>query len=68
MGKPRHAIRDSKRPDNFRNLFMYAPNGRKDGIQILPVSDVAAKDEFFNYIAPFVCPPSRPRIVLLAFK
>ena len=27
---------------------MYAPNGKKDGIQILPVSDVAAKDEFFN--------------------
>jgi hypothetical protein len=27
---------------------MYAPNGKKDGIQILPVSDVAAKDDFFN--------------------
>lgn len=27
---------------------MYAPNGKKDGIQILPVSEVAAKDEFFN--------------------
>jgi capsid portal protein len=27
---------------------MYSPGGNKDGIQILPVSDVAAKDEFFN--------------------
>lgn len=44
----RQAMRDSKGPGNFRNLFMYAPNGKKDGIQILPVSDVAAKDEFFN--------------------
>ncbi len=42
----RQAMRDSKGPGNFRNLFMYAPNGKKDGIQILPVSDVAAKDEF----------------------
>lgn len=44
----REAMRESKGPGNFRNLFMYAPNGKKDGIQILPVSDVAAKDEFFN--------------------
>ena len=44
----RQVMRDSKGPGNFRNLFMYAPNGKKDGIQILPVSDVAAKDEFFN--------------------
>jgi capsid portal protein len=41
-------MRDSEGPGKFRNLFMYAPNGKKDGIQILPVSDVAAKDEFFN--------------------
>lgn len=44
----RTALRDSKGPGNFRNVFMYAPNGKKDGIQILPVSEVAAKDEFFN--------------------
>jgi len=34
-------------PD-FRNLFMYSPNGKKDGIQIIPLSEVAAKDEFLN--------------------
>lgn len=44
----RKALRDSKGPGNFRNVFMYAPGGKKDGIQILPVSEVAAKDEFFN--------------------
>ena len=27
---------------------MYAPNGKKDGIQLIPVSEVAAKDEFLN--------------------
>lgn len=44
----RKALRDAKGPGNFRNLFMYAPGGKKDGLQILPVSEVAAKDEFFN--------------------
>lgn len=44
----RQAMRDSKGPGNFRNLFMYAPGGKKDGIQILPISEVAAKDEIFN--------------------
>jgi PBSX family phage portal protein len=48
VDKLRTALRDSKGPGNFRNVFMYAPGGKKDGIQILPVSEVAAKDEFFN--------------------
>jgi capsid portal protein len=34
--------------NNFRQLSMYAPNGKKDGIQLIPVSEVTAKDEFFN--------------------
>lgn len=44
----RKALKESKGPGNFKNLFMYAPGGKKDGIQILPVSEVAAKDEFWN--------------------
>lgn len=44
----RQALRDSKGPGNFRNLFLYAPKGKKDGVQIIPVSEVAAKDEFWN--------------------
>lgn len=27
---------------------MYSPNGKKDGIQIIPPSEVAAKDEFLS--------------------
>lgn len=27
---------------------MYAPNGKKDSIQILPLSEVATKNDFFN--------------------
>lgn len=42
----REALRSSKGPGNFRNLFFYAPNGKKDGMQMLPVSEVAAKDDF----------------------
>lgn len=44
----RQALKDAKGPGNFRNLFMYAPNGKKDGIQLIPVAEVAAKDEFLN--------------------
>lgn len=44
----REALKNSKGPGNFKNLFMHAPGGKKDGVQILPVSEVAAKDEFFN--------------------
>lgn len=44
----RTALKNSKGPGNFRNLFMYAPNGKKDGIQIMPIAEVQAKDEFFN--------------------
>lgn len=44
----RTAVKSSKGPGNFKNLFMYAPNGKKDGMQVIPLSEVAAKDEFFN--------------------
>ncbi|EKT4440592.1 TPA: integrase arm-type DNA-binding domain-containing protein [Stenotrophomonas maltophilia] len=42
----REALRDSRGPGNFRNLFMHSPNGKKDGLQLIPISEVAAKDEF----------------------
>lgn len=44
----RTALRNSKGPGNFKNLFMYAPNGKKDGMQVIPISEVAAKDDFWN--------------------
>lgn len=44
----RQAMKSAKRPCNFRNLFMYLPNCKKDGIQITPLSEVPMKDEFLN--------------------
>jgi len=44
----RSAMKSAKGPGNFRNLFMYSPNGKKDGIQIIPLSEVVAKEEFLN--------------------
>lgn len=44
----REALKNSKGPGNFKNLFFYSPNGKKDGIQIIPISEIAAKDEFSN--------------------
>jgi len=42
----RQALKDSRGPGNFRNLFLHSPRGKKDGVQLIPVSEVAAKDEF----------------------
>ncbi len=42
----RAALKNARGPGNFRNLFLYAPGGKKDGLQLIPVSEVAARDEF----------------------
>ena len=39
-------LEDAKGVGNFKNLFVNIPGGKKDGIQIMPIADVAAKDEF----------------------
>lgn len=44
----REAMRRSKGPGNFRNLFLYTPNGTKDSLKVIPVAEVAAKDEFLG--------------------
>ena len=44
----RKALRETKGRGNFKNLFVHAPNGGKDGIKLIPISEVAAKDEFLN--------------------
>jgi PBSX family phage portal protein len=44
----RQAMKSAKGPGNFCNLIMYSTNGKKDGIKIIPLSEVAAKDEFLN--------------------
>ena len=40
------ALKDCKGQENFRNLFLYSPSGKPDGIKLIPVFEVAAKDEF----------------------
>ncbi|MDT0130843.1 phage portal protein, partial [Acinetobacter baumannii] len=32
----KQAMKDSRRPGNFRNLFLHAPGGKKDGLQLIP--------------------------------
>jgi len=44
----RKAMKEAKGPGNFKNLFMYAPNGKADGLKVIPIAEVAAKDEFLN--------------------
>lgn len=44
----KQALKDSKGPGAFRNLFLYAPKGKKDGIQVIPVESAQAQDKFFD--------------------
>lgn len=39
-------MKSAKGVGNFKNMFLYMPNGKKDGVQVLPIADIAAKDEF----------------------
>ncbi len=44
----REQLMKSKGAGNFKNLFYYAPDGKADGIKLIPISEVAAKDDFTN--------------------
>lgn len=44
----RKSLKEAKGLGNFKNLFLYTPGGKKDGVQVIPIADVAAKDEFQN--------------------
>ena len=48
IDKMREQLTRAKGMGNFKNLFYYAPNGKKDGIQLIPISEVAARDDFLN--------------------
>lgn len=48
IDKIRKAMQDAKGIGNFRNLFIHAANGKKDGVQVIPLNEVATKDEFLN--------------------
>ncbi|AGB11016.1 TPA: phage portal protein [Vibrio parahaemolyticus] len=42
----KEAIASSKGVGNFRSMFVNIPNGGEKGIQLIPVGDIATKDEF----------------------
>ena len=42
------AMKDARGPGNFKNLFLHAPGGNKEGLKLIPISELAAKDEFLN--------------------
>jgi len=44
----REQLKRAKGPGNFRNLFVHAPAGKENGIKLIPVAEVAAKDEFLG--------------------
>jgi PBSX family phage portal protein len=44
----RDALKASKGPGNFKNLFVHAPNGKEGSLKILPIAEVGAKDEFLG--------------------
>ena len=42
------ALENSKGAGNFKNLLLYTPGGREKGVNVIPLAEVAAKDEFYN--------------------
>ena len=42
------SLAQSKGAGNFKNLMIYTPGGNKDGVKVIPLAEVAAKDEFYN--------------------
>lgn len=48
VDKMRDALKKSKGPGNFRNMFVHAPDGKENSIKLLPIAEVGAKDEFLG--------------------
>ncbi|EAB7919845.1 TPA: phage portal protein [Escherichia coli] len=46
IGALQEALANSRGPGNFRNLLMYLPNGKPDSVKVIPIGEVAAKDNF----------------------
>ncbi|MDN4696307.1 phage portal protein [Vibrio parahaemolyticus] len=42
----KESIASSKGVGNFRSMYVNIPNGNEKGIQLIPVGDIATKDEF----------------------
>ncbi|MFT4028010.1 MAG: phage portal protein [Novosphingobium sp.] len=44
----REAMRQSKGPGNFRNFLLHIPKGKPEGVKIMPIGEVGAKDAFLD--------------------
>lgn len=42
----RKALKEAKGPGNFRNFYMHIADGNKDSVNLIPISEIAAKDDF----------------------
>ena len=42
------AVIAAKGPGNFRNVYLHIPDGKEKGVQVIPVGEAAAKDEFLG--------------------
>lgn len=42
----KRTLTDARGKGAFKNVFVYAAGGKKDGLQIMPFSEITAKDEF----------------------
>lgn len=48
MDRIKENLQKTKGDGNFRNLVLNIPEGNDKSVQLIPISEVAAKDEFFN--------------------
>lgn len=39
-------LKSSRGDNSFKNLFLHSPDGKPDGLKLIPISEVTAKDEF----------------------
>ncbi len=44
----KEALKASKGPGNFKNMFVQSPNGKDGSLKIIPIAEVGAKDEFLG--------------------
>lgn len=42
----REAMKKARGLGNFKNLFLWSPGGHEKGIQVIPISEIATKDDF----------------------
>lgn len=41
-------LEKSRGQNNFKNMVVHSPNGKKGDIELIPIAEVGAKDEFLN--------------------